>query len=143
MKFISAIFKLGAVIGDSTYAMERIFSTDGVRLYVNEVAPILESQLDNPYLSQDSNMLKKWNRAFLNLIIVGEGQAILLSEDGKLLLEENSKKFFISERNPSPIDKISKTKMSRFFFDAWKCVNEAYLYCGRKLENDINIITKP
>ncbi len=134
-RFISALFKLGAIIGDRTYAEEQLQSIDGVWKYVNEVAPILEGQLNNPFLNQNDTMLNLWTNGYIHLLIVGQDDEYLMNNDGKqYITDNNGKKIIGIERQSIPVDKISKVVMKRSFIHAWESINEAYIFCGRKMK---------
>ena len=111
--------------------------SDGTTHYIEDILPILESQLSNPYLCQDTPMLKRWNNAYVHLMLVGNGEQLLVADNGKQYYTTEDGEPLITERVPSPIDVLLPPQSSAYFFNAWKSLNEAYLYCGKKIKKDI------
>ncbi len=125
-RFIAAIFRLGANIGNKDSAKyEMKEEGDSARAYVDRLIPIFESQMNNPYLCRNDTMLGLWINAYVHLNIIGHMGSFDDSFDESF-----------DVRTGSRIDEISKVKMNRDFISVWGAVNEAYLYCGKKLKTE-------
>ena len=108
--------------------------TDNINSYLNRLIPILESQMNNPYLCQNDSMLKLWINAYVHLNMVKEDVSFT-DENGNIFTMDDGTRL-IGERESSSIDEISKIKIDRNLLNAWDALHEAYLFCGKTISNE-------
>lgn len=126
-RFIAAVFRLGAKIGMRNNMKDGYEETEVVTKYVNDLIPIFESQMNNPFLCRNDTMLRLWINAYIHLNIVGH--------------EGSYSSAFSNEfdiRTPSRIDDLLPPgiQIKRNFLSVWDAVNEAYVYCGKKIKRE-------
>ncbi len=135
-RFIAAIFNLGSQIGTREYiiGVQQHKIIGHPFQYINLIIPIMEGQMNNPYLYKDNVMLKLWVNALVHLNMVNPNATFIEDENGKYLMDNNGNGMMDDTNLDEPLDLISDIKINKNLVCAYDATFKAYRYCCKKLK---------